>query len=101
MHLNSPMRAPAKRVRARAQSCPTAAGSFEDAAGSGYSRLRGAAARKLARAARGDRRCYSPQFWRLEFNLRPHEQDREMARGSPTSKPVEPNATTEAQRAAW
>jgi hypothetical protein len=40
----------------------------------------------------------TPQSWPLEFNLRPHEQGRAAARGSPA--PVAPNATTEAQQAA-
>ena len=41
-----------------------------------------------------------PQSWPLEFNLRPHEHGSAAARGTPASAPVEPNATTEAQRAA-
>jgi molecular chaperone DnaK (HSP70) len=42
----------------------------------------------------------APQSWPLEFNLRPHEHGSAAARGMPTSAPVEPNATSEAQQAA-
>ena len=40
----------------------------------------------------------TPQAWPLEFNLRPHELRTAAARGA--AAPIEPNATTEAQRAA-
>ena len=40
------------------------------------------------------------QAWPLEFNLRPHELRTEAARGPAAAAPIEPNATTEAQRAA-
>ena len=42
----------------------------------------------------------TPQSWPLEFNLRPHELRGAAARGTPAASPIEPNATTEAQRAA-
>ena len=41
-----------------------------------------------------------PQFWPLEFNLRPHEHGGAVARGKPADAPVAPNATTESLRAA-
>jgi molecular chaperone DnaK (HSP70) len=42
----------------------------------------------------------TPQAWPLEFNLRPHELRTAAARGTAAAAPIEPNATTEAQRAA-
>ena len=42
----------------------------------------------------------TPQAWPLEFNLRPHELRTATARGTAAAAPIEPNATTEAQRAA-
>ena len=42
----------------------------------------------------------TPQAWPLEFNLRPHELRTAAARGTAAAASIEPNATTEAQRAA-
>ncbi|MDO9714100.1 hsp70 family protein [Paracraurococcus lichenis] len=42
----------------------------------------------------------TPRSWPLEWNLRPHEHDREAALGWPASMPIQPNATAEAQQAA-
>jgi molecular chaperone DnaK (HSP70) len=41
-----------------------------------------------------------PQSWPLEFNLRPHERGSAAARSKPASPLVEPNASTETQKAA-
>lgn len=40
------------------------------------------------------------QSWSLEFNLRPHEHGTAVASGQPASPSLEPNATSEARRAA-
>jgi molecular chaperone DnaK (HSP70) len=42
----------------------------------------------------------TPRSWPLEWNLRPHEHNREAALGTLAAAPIQPNATAETQQAA-